>query len=284
MARSRKIKNIRVREVSFVDKPANLRPFMFVKSADGTPADPADDPADIEKAFKDLDLSIKSDGTSAGTAIILNGRSINNLRGFLLSLSSIGEDMSIYAEYTIENTGKTADGFSRTNTYRLSKSDDDPEVVDLAKVAEADIKNVEAYLEDLPANLRESVQNIITAVRPAAEATTKEQTMPENTDGKEVKETAVPAPVVDVKEIATAVVALLGEQGVSADGIKSAVLGQIAADRKVADDAAAVETKAHADRVESGDELEFTSEDDMNASLAATANQEALDEAETGSV
>ena len=103
--------------------------------------------------------------------------------------------------------------------------------------------------------------------------------MPETKDGKEAtKETPVAAPI-DVKEIASAVVAQLKEAGVSADGIKDAVLGQIAADRKVADDAAAKEAKDHADRVAAGEEIEFASDEEMIASLAAEANQEALDEA-----
>ena len=280
MARSRKLKNIRVEEVSLVDHPANLRPFMFVKSADGTP-----DPTDIEKQFKALDLAVKSDGTTAGTTITLNGRDIADVRGFMLSLSPMGEDVSIFAEYTVANKGKTGDGFDGFTTYRLSKADGDPEVVKKAKVTPTDIENIEAYLEDLPANLRQSVQNIISAVRPPAEATTKEQTMP-NEDGKVVetpaKETpVVAAPVIDVAQIAASVVAQLTQQGMTAEAITSAVLGKIEADRKTREDAATAEAKAHADKVSAGEELAFASEDEMIAHLAADANQEALADAES---
>ena len=291
MAKSRKLRNIRVAEVSLVDHPANLRPFMFIKSDSAN-----SDPTGIEKQFKSLDLAVKSDGTAAGTTVTLNGRDIADLRGFMLSLSPIGEDMSIYAEYSVANRGKTGDGFDGYATYRLSKCFDiqcGPTLNGEESSGSltnpigkgsgsglTDIENVEAYLEDLPANLRQSVQNIIGAVR-TAEATTKESVMP-NEDGKEtVKETPVAvAPVIDVNQIASAVVAQLKEAGVSAEGIKAAVLGQIAADRKVADDAAAVETKAHADKVLAGEELEFISEDEMLAALAAEANQMALDDAE----
>ena len=282
MARSRKLKNIRVEEVSLVDKPANQRPFMFVKS-DSTLTDDDPTPTDIEKKFKDMDLSIKSDGTVNGTTIKLNGREIADVRGFMLSLMPVGEEMSIYSEYTVERKGQTTDGFQATATYRLSKADDDPEAI-AKKVDNGDITNIEAYLEDLPTSVRQSVQNLIGAVQKEAPTKTEEQTMPEIQDGKtqeqQTKETPKPeAPVVDTKAIASAVVAQLTEAGVSADGIKNAVLEQIAADRKAANDAAAEEAKAHADAVAAGDEVEFASEEEMLAALAAEANQEALDEA-----
>jgi len=252
---------------------------MFIKSDSNPDLDSTN--TGIEKKFRDMDLSIKSDGTNSGTTIKLNGREIKDLRGFMLSLTPVGEEMSIYAEYTVARKGQTADGFAATATYRLSKADDGPESVIEKKAVDGDIETIEQYLEDLPTAVRESARNIIGAVRNTGEPKKKEeQTMPENKDGKETtKETPSAAPVVDVKEIASAVVSQLAEQGVSADGIKNAVLDQIAAERKAAEDAAAKEAQDHADKVAAGEELEFASEEEMLAAIATEANQEALIEA-----
>jgi hypothetical protein len=286
MARTRKLRNILVEEVSLVDHPANQRSFMFVKAAGASDGPPASDHAPVEKAFKAIDMIVKSDGTREGTTIRLNGRELVDIRGLVLSLSPVGDDMSIYAEYSVMNRGKTADGFEGYATYRLTKAEDGSALVgDIAKVEQADIDNIEAYLEDLPTSVRQSVQNIIGAVRKKPEEPkTKEKAMP-NEDGsnKTPEQSKMEAPVVDVNQIASQVVAQLTQQGLTADAITSAVLGRIETDRKARDAAAAAEAKAHADKVAAGEELEFASEEDMLAHLASEANKEALDEAEKSS-
>ena len=280
---ARKLRNIRIEEVSLVDRPANRRPFMFVKADSGLP-----EPEAVEKQFKQLKLEVDSDGTTAGTAVKLNGKDLADMKNLVLSMSPVGDSMNIYAEYSCSVEGEKA-GFSEVRTYRLTKSDPEPQPVQLAKAVDADVANVTQYLDDLPPGVRDSVRNIMQAVAgQPGDATSKETTtMPEPTkqDGSQgdkpktdAQPVAAPQPVVDVNAIAAAVAAQLAQQGVTAEGIKAAVLGQIAADRKVADDKAAQEAAAHRAAVEAGEELEFTDEADLLASIAAEANREAIGE------
>ena len=66
----RKLKNLRVNEVSLVDKPANLRPFMFIKSEDGE--------TDFGKwASNELAHFAKDDDDGNTTHIIANEGGLN---------------------------------------------------------------------------------------------------------------------------------------------------------------------------------------------------------------
>lgn len=116
MKKSRKMKDIHLREISLVDKPANLRPFLLWKQ-DGKPSD-----GSLLKAKKKINIEIVSDGTVGGTDIVINGDKVEKMQSFNFSFWK-GEDAKsrVSASYTtlVENV----DGFQRTETYYLSKGD-----------------------------------------------------------------------------------------------------------------------------------------------------------------
>ena len=79
----RKLKNLRVNEVSLVDKPANLRPFMFIKSADGD--------TDFGKwAKNELAHFAKEDDDGNTTHIFSNELGLNQ-QGNMVEKMDVGE-------------------------------------------------------------------------------------------------------------------------------------------------------------------------------------------------
>lgn len=197
MAKKRRVlKDIDVREVSLVDHPANLTPFLFWKRDDSASPD-----SPFEKAFKELSLSFKSDGTVEGSTLVINGTEIGQLQSITLSASPMDDRMSMYCSYTQTAKAETAGGFKPTYTYTLSKSvgpgmpeTDAPKSV--TKADEADLAvlrgvcpkmegEVEAslakalaqpasvvaqYIDDLPASLKEAVGDILMLASATEEA------------------------------------------------------------------------------------------------------------------
>ena len=271
MKKPTKLRNILVEEVSLVDSPANKRPFLFVKKLDGPPTDPI---TVVEKQGKAVELTFASDGTPEGTKLAVNGKDIANLDGAALWLSPkyspqgerLEGEISVSCEYTVRNKGER-DGFEGTHTYRMSKAAD-PE----------DIKNIEAYVADLPAGLRQSVENILGVVRQAEPGPVeKEEIMPEPKvpDAPKVETpAAVVPPTVDVDAVAAKVAASLKTE-LTAD-IVAAVTTKLAEDAKAAADQRATEEAAVQAKVDSGEVLEFADEQALEEALQEAATQEAL--------
>ena len=168
MAKRRNLKNIEIEEVSLVDLPANKLPFLFFKRKGGQQTDP------INKAKKKIKITIESDGTVGGTSVSVNGDKLEKLRSFDFSFWSSDPKSTINASYSKET--ETEDGFSRTESYYLSKGDImkketlkalqsylGTEDIDFEKkVSEEDIEKAltlitEHYKEDFPEDLENAV-------------------------------------------------------------------------------------------------------------------------------
>ena len=282
MAKSRKLKNIEVKEVSLVDDPATRRDFMFWKSADGPPDSPL---TDLEKKFTSLRIAFESDGSEEGTALTINGSRISELSSFTLSAAPMGGgSMNLYCNYTQGARGERSDGFKPTYTYTLAKAlGMAPVAGPISKRLEpGDIENVMLYVNELPPQLRKSVENLIGAVQDLGEPIEKEeeQTVPDsaNQDGKKVETPVAAAAQVDLSGVMDA----LGKITGAVSTLTEKVGAMEAADKAAKDAAAATAAEAagHDAAVTAGDEVKFESEDDALAAIAAEASQEAVEEAE----
>jgi len=112
MAKVKNLKDIKINEVSMVDLPANKLPFLFFKQKDGNRV------ASISK--KKLNIEIESDGTTKGTTVSIDGKSLGKLRDFSFSFWSTakgGEPVSCSYSKVVEDEG----GFKRTETFYLTK-------------------------------------------------------------------------------------------------------------------------------------------------------------------
>jgi len=322
LPKSRKLKNIEVKEVSLVDDPATRRDFMFWKSADGPPDSPL---TDLEKKFTSLRIAFESDGSGEGTALTINGSRISELSSFTLSAAPMGGgSMNLYCNYTQGARGERSDGFKPTYTYTLAKAlgvvaemekvirhegdkwvlytsdgkkklgmfDTEEEALAQERAIHArqaskrlepgDLENVQAYLNDLPPQLRKSVENMVGAVQEMGEPIEKEeeQTVPDptNQDGKKMEAPVAAAAQVDLSGVMDALGKITGAVGTLTEKV-----GAMEAADKAAKDAAAAtaaEAAGHDAAVTAGDEVKFESEDDALAAIAAEASQEAVDEAE----
>jgi len=130
MEKSRKMKDIALKEVSLVDKPANKRSFLLFKQ-DGK-SESQDD--SLLKAKKKINIEIDSDGTKKGTKIKVNGDTIANMKSFNFSIWSESlDDSSVSCSYSklVESEG----GFQRTESYYLAKGDSpmDERIVEILK-------------------------------------------------------------------------------------------------------------------------------------------------------
>lgn len=112
MAKVKNLKDIKIEEVSMVDLPANKLPFLFFKQKDGNQV------ASVSK--KKLNIEIESDGTTKGTTVSIDGKSLGKLRDFNFSFWSTakgGEPVSCSYSKVVEDEG----GFKRTETFYLTK-------------------------------------------------------------------------------------------------------------------------------------------------------------------
>ena len=275
-----KLKNISVDEVSIVDEPATGRPFMFWKSAGDTPE------SAFEKKFKSLKVEFNSDGTTEGSLLKINGKDIGELRGLTLSAGPMGDTMSLYCSYTQGSEGDPKGGFEPSHTYTLSKADAGgvAKGESLSKQVDPDdISTLQAYMGELPPQLRRSMENLIGAVQSQGEPIEKEEekTVPETKtqDGQEPQ--AVPVDLTGVTEKLDKLT-----EAVGAVAEKVTVLDTAETQRREAAEQAAKaaeqavkEADGHEAAVEAGDEVVFDSEDDA---IAAAANDEAIKDAEEG--
>lgn len=144
MSKRGKLKDMKIHEVSLVDLPANKLPFLFFKR-DGAKE------SCFVKAKKKIKIEIESDGTVGGTSIAINGEKLDSLRNFDFSFYGTDPKQAIHASYSKE-TG-TEDGFSRTETYYLSKGE---------IMKEKTLKSLEKYLgtEDIDFEKKVSEEDI----------------------------------------------------------------------------------------------------------------------------
>jgi len=113
---SRKLTDIELQEVSLVDKAANKKKFLFFKQEDESAKHGS------KKLKKKINIVIDSDGTIGGTKISVNGDELEDLKDFNFSFWS-GVDSSNPVSCSYSKSVETEDGFSRSETFYLSKGD-----------------------------------------------------------------------------------------------------------------------------------------------------------------
>jgi hypothetical protein len=109
----RELKDIKLKEVSFVDKPANQRSFLFFKREHERIVKL------LEKAKK-IKIEIESDGTANGTKVIINGDDLGELRDFNFNFWK-GNDEKSPVACSYSKVVDSEGGFKRTETFHLSK-------------------------------------------------------------------------------------------------------------------------------------------------------------------
>lgn len=118
--KKRRLKHLQIEEVSWVDSPANLRPFMFVKSSEDSTVQ--------KQEYQGLDLRLKVDDTSSSAALTINGKRIKSPTHVALSYidwltedgpSPTGDEFGLSVEYGEREEDE--DGFSREVRHYLNK-------------------------------------------------------------------------------------------------------------------------------------------------------------------
>ena len=161
----RRLSNLRIDEVSFVDRPANLKEFLFWKRLDD---------ADIEKMDDEpysLDVVFKTDGSRKGTKLKVNGAAVEDVRMFNLSFSPVSDnepreigkenrELRLGCYYEVGKKEPGEDGFKASTNFSLSKglelAEVDPEaaeaaeLVEPAKVADEDLEVLKSLSVDVP--------------------------------------------------------------------------------------------------------------------------------------
>jgi len=164
---SREIKDLKIKEVSLVDKAANKKKFLFFKQENGTP-----DKGSNRKLFKkNTNIVIDSDGTVKGTKISVNGSKLKDIESFSFSFWRESENISC----SFSALATTEDGFSRSETFYLAKGDskmdeniqkqlkvyfDEDEVIEKAEdndVITKALDTVNDYRGEFPDDLKKAV-------------------------------------------------------------------------------------------------------------------------------
>lgn len=109
-----KMKDIRINEVSMVDKPANKLPFLFFKRE-------GEQGVNLLNKKKKIKIEIESNGLVGGTKVSINGEALGKLRSFDFSFWGDDPKQTIHASYS--KVAESEDGFSRTETYYLTKGE-----------------------------------------------------------------------------------------------------------------------------------------------------------------
>ena len=112
--RGNKLRDIKLNEISLVDMPANKRPFLFFKRKGAHESQ-------FVKAKKKITIAIESNGLVGGTKVSVNGEDLGKLRSF--DFSFYGEDPKQLIHASYSKVAASEDGFSRTETYYLSKGE-----------------------------------------------------------------------------------------------------------------------------------------------------------------
>jgi len=247
--RRRRLKNLQIEEVSWVDKPANNIPFAFVKSEGGYP---------LAKAGAKLNVEFETKGTAETTVCKINGREIKGLQSLSLfcGLGMAGEPVdsgagapetpiALGCDYSVKGGDKG--GFKQVQTFTLAKSgeiemveeedadspvaEEDAEALadlgvdagdadgELAKALAEPVRTVALYKADLPGALAEALTNIVEIAvgTEPAESIEKAEDEVSDEDNKDGKDQEAPKPA-EEKPAAQ-----------STDGSIAASLAQIAA-------------------------------------------------------
>jgi len=207
MKKTNELSDMKIEEISLVEKPANKKSFLFFKSADKT-----------NKEAGDLKIAIESDGTVEGTKIQVNGAKIEDMNAFNFSFyvpeQGIEGNPSLSCSYS--KIVEEEDGFKRSELYYLAKgaTEMNKELIELLKQLFGD----ESYTftkEELSADavkaLKEALATIVKykdeypdellgAVKTLAKYATKEEksdVTKTNVDATKVVDPVVVVPVVD---------------------------------------------------------------------------------------
>jgi len=203
MIKARKLKDIELKEISYVDKAATKKRFLFFKQ-EGKPKT-----GSLSKKTK-INAAIESDGTASGTKIKMNGDDLGKLRDFNFSFYGIEKDAAVNCSYS--KIVKSSDGFSRTETFYLSKGEIkmnkeiakllkkyfDEEEIDFEKIAKMDdetVKSVNSALEvaiqykaDFPEDLEKAVGILAKQAGLRCDYSVKKQDEDEDEDEDEGKD------------------------------------------------------------------------------------------------
>lgn len=130
MAKARKLRDITLKELSFVDKPANMLPFLFFKREGSQSVEL------LQKAKKKIKIEIESDGSVKGTTITVNGDKLGELKSFDFCFWGNEPKSTVSCSYSkvVESEG----GFKRTESYYLTKGE--------IMLDEKTLKSLESYL------------------------------------------------------------------------------------------------------------------------------------------
>jgi len=112
MAKPKNLSDIKVKEVSLVDMPANKESFLFFKRENAKQIQ-------LAKAKKKIKIVIESNGLVGGTKVSVNDENLGKLRSFDFSFYGDDPKHAIHASYS--KVTASEDGFSRTETYYLTK-------------------------------------------------------------------------------------------------------------------------------------------------------------------
>lgn len=174
MKLKRYLEDTEVEETSFVDQPANLRKFFFIKN------DEVSEEFTLEKG--NTSITIVSDGSEKGTSVTINGKAVSNLTEFFFGFykqpdrpeGAVGQ---VVCNYTVESKGESK-GFKSTRSYRLAKAkstenlevikqfvgaDDDLQINELAgdEIAK-NIRVLREYQDAFPPEVMESLKSLVT--------------------------------------------------------------------------------------------------------------------------
>lgn len=151
MAKPKNLSNIKIKEVSMVDLPANKQPFVFFKRQ----GEQSEDSLNKQKKIK---IVIESNGLVGGTKVSVNDDDLGKLRSFDFSFYGDDPKQAIHASYS--KVAESEDGFSRTETYYLTKG---------KPMDEKTLKALKAYLgtDDIDIEKKvdeEEIQKAITLI------------------------------------------------------------------------------------------------------------------------
>jgi len=119
----RRIRDIFVDEISFVDRPANRKPFLFWKRAEGIEDVGGAGDVSLDKKALNLEVGFSTEGTPDSTQIVVNGTKLDHPESFALYYNPIGDEtISLVCDYSVRAKGETKGGFTSTRHYRLTKN------------------------------------------------------------------------------------------------------------------------------------------------------------------
>ncbi len=135
---ARELSDLEIKEVSLVDKAANKKKFLFFKAHGETDSGKSK----TKKLKKKINIVMDTDGTIGGTKISVNKEELKDLQNFSMYFYNDGQDDSRAVSISYSKFVEADDGFSRSETFYLSKGDSG------MKINEEIQKQLEAYYGD----------------------------------------------------------------------------------------------------------------------------------------